>query len=289
MREIERRLLVERPRLGLRRAADGTLRPASDEADIADIWADQKRIQLKEAMEKRQRRALKKQQRQERKLLRRSPAAPASGQVAKEIHIQLSMPKIQLPSRDDVKDLLARVRIPQRLKRYKRLLIAGVLLLVLLIGGPQVLGRKQPTKTAQRSGQTSVLGAADVPQTPDFKTVLPAGKTIDQLGGWGRVSPANADPAFGYSDMLSGTHIVVSEQKLPDGFASDLNNQLARVVKQFGPIERLTTTDGAQVCIATAASGAQSVATSKDDLLILVRSPSKISDQLWSDYLYALE
>jgi hypothetical protein len=85
MREIRRSFAAERPRLALRRSADGRLKPASSEADIADIWADQKRIQLKEAVDAQQRKALKKQRRRERK--------------AQEIEIRLHLPQLPSPRR----------------------------------------------------------------------------------------------------------------------------------------------------------------------------------------------
>jgi hypothetical protein len=126
-------------------------------------------------------------------------------------------------------------------------------------------------------------------QNPDFDTVLPVGKTIEDLGGWGRVSPPDRDPVYAYSDTLASVHIVVSEQKVPSDFSSDVPGHLSRIAKQFGASKKLTTTDGAILYLGTAANGSQSIVTSKNGLLILMRSTSVIGDQIWNDYVFALE
>jgi hypothetical protein len=155
--------------------------------------------------------------------------------------------------------------------------------------GLQAMGNAKKHELAKNNTKTAVLSASEQSQTPDFETVLPIDKKIEDLGGWGRVSPPGGAPAFAYSDSLAGAHIVVTEQQLPEDFASDIPGHLAKTAKQFNASKKLTTTEGSDVYVGTSGNGAQSVVTSKNGLLILARSTSVISDQIWSDYVYSLE
>ncbi|HSX34053.1 MAG TPA: hypothetical protein VLF62_00215 [Candidatus Saccharimonadales bacterium] len=298
MRDIKRRIPTDRPRMSLRRTADGRLKPAAADADIADIWAEQKRIQLKEAIEAQNRKALKKQRRKEgglfakRSASRPQDAAPGSpNATAKEIEIRLSLPKVHLPHPADVLERAQAVLAPLVRTRRRVFTLVGVAVVVLGLIGLQAVGsaKKHDKLAKDNATKTAVLSASQQAQAPDFKTVLPIDKKIEDLGGWGRVSPAGAAPAFAYSDTLSSVHIVVTEQELPDDFASDIPAHLAKTAKQFNASKKLTTTEGSDVYVGTAANGSQSVVTSKNGLLILLRSTSGINDQIWSDYVYSLE
>src|SRR5437868_13763575 len=101
--ERGRRFISDERRGMLRRAADGRLRSAGEERDIADIWAEQERLRLKQAIEedrrREERRALKRQRREQRKQLGwraarqaakgKQAAAPDS---AEEIELRRSLP-----------------------------------------------------------------------------------------------------------------------------------------------------------------------------------------------------
>jgi hypothetical protein len=272
-----------------RRSADGRLKPAQ-EADIADIWAEQKRIQLKEAIDDQKRRALKKQRRKERGLfgLKRPAVQTQAAPGQHEIEIRLSLPKLRL-ARHVIGWLR---RVMAAMKNNRPVVFVALVVAVLLIGvvGLKMLGKDggRRADSGKHLGKTSVLGT-NQSEKPDYDTVLPLGKTIDQLGGWGRVSPPDRDPVFAYSDTLGGVHIVVSEQPLPSDFASDIPGKLASVAKQFSASKKLSNTDGSAVYVGTAANGSQSVVASKKGLLILIRSSGVLANELWADYIYALE
>lgn len=269
MRSIRRRLHIQ-PRGVLRRTADGRLLPATSEHDIGDIWAEQKRIQLHEAIEQDRRQAAKK----------------ASG--TREFEIKIHMPKLHLGSFVN----RARGLGPRRLTRgQKRWLLATLAFVVILVIVPFAYNRVAPGFRKQTATSHNKVASANTPiggTKPDFPTLLP-GKTIDKLGGWGRVSPPDKDPVFAYSDMLANVHIVVSEQRLPQSFESNLEGQLAQTAKQFGAATKLSTATTTTVYLGTASNGSQSVITSKKDLLILIRSSSKIADDQWASYLDSLQ
>lgn len=297
MREVKRIYTIN-PRGALRRAADGRLKAASEGVELADVWAEQHRLRLKQAIDDDQRRAQKKQRRRERGLFgRRTKAQPLQSAASSErtqrdtgprqIEINVHMPQLHLKSLFVAAGRLLRSLL-NVLKAHRRWSIAIATGLVILLGAPyavNMLFHRSPRAVEHASSVSQPVGGTQ----PDYATILPRGKTIQQLGGWGRVSPPNAAPAFGYSDMLSGVHIVVSEQQLPSNFAANPDSQLAQVAKQFGSSEKLTASDGTVVYLGAASSGAQSAVASKSNLLLLIRSSSKIADHDWLSYLNSLQ
>ena len=133
-----------------------------------------------------------------------------------------------------------------------------------------------------------VLDANEVAQTPDFATVLPEGKDINQLGGWARVSPPDKDPAFAYVDVLDGIQLNVSQQQLPDSFKRDKDAELAKLAEQFSANQNITVGETV-VYIGTSSKGPQSVITSIDGLLILIKSAGPLTNEQWSSYIASLE
>ena len=47
--------------------------------------------------------------------------------------------------------------------------------------------------------------------TPSYDTLLPENKSIDQLGGWTRISPPDRNPVYAYTDQIGSTKIIVSQ------------------------------------------------------------------------------
>lgn len=286
--EKQRHIDTERPRGLLRRAADGRLRPATEEAEVADIWAEQKRIQLAAAIQREKAKVAKKQRRRERELFGKHRVARGQETVVgRPIEIKISVPKL------DMANMLRRIRLPNFSRRRWVWVVAGFVLVVFIFATQDVYNKPSGATQKTAVSNSVVAGASTTPAggvvQPDYATVLPTGKTIEQLGGWGRVSPPGNDPVFGYSDALGGVHIVVSEQPLPDIFKNDLHAQLPKLAKQLAATEKLSTTDGEEAYLGTAANGAQSLVANKGELLILIRSTSRISNQLWADYVSTLQ
>lgn len=120
---------------------------------------------------------------------------------------------------------------------------------------------------------------------PLYKTVIPDGKTIDQLGGWKRVSPPGADPVFSFTDTVGDIRINVSQQQF--GSDVDVTKQAAEIAKQFNATEKLETRY-AVAYIGTSAKGPQSVIFAKNKLLIMIQSASKIDNEIWGKYIDSL-
>lgn len=124
-------------------------------------------------------------------------------------------------------------------------------------------------------------------ETPDYQTLLPGGKTIEDLGNWRRISPKNNDPVYGYADRIDDTLICVSQQQLPKSFNGKVTSSIAELAKEYNAKDTIET-DTTKIYIGTNASGPQSVIFTKEGLLVLIKSKSTINDTSWRDYVVDL-
>lgn len=132
--------------------------------------------------------------------------------------------------------------------------------------------------------------SSSTPQTaPNYQTVLPPNKTIDQLGGWQRVSPPDAAPAYAYIDTIENTRINVSQQLLPDDFMEDTDQRIEALAKGFSATTELVLEGGDRLYIGTSVRGPQSAIVIKNGLLILIKSEDKINDSAWKSYAESLK
>lgn len=122
---------------------------------------------------------------------------------------------------------------------------------------------------------------------PDYQTILPGKKPIDNLGGWKRISPPGNDPVFAYADTIDDISISVSQQPLPQSFKDDATNQVAELAKRFNATDKIDTGSIA-VYVGTSSKGPQSVIFTKDNLLILIKSQKKVNNTSWAKYAESL-
>lgn len=122
---------------------------------------------------------------------------------------------------------------------------------------------------------------------PGYQTVIPDGKSIDQLGGWKRVSPPKTEPVYAYSDTLDSVSISVSQQPLPKTFEGDPRDQVAELAKRFNATDEIDA-NGTKVYVGTSAKGPQSAIFTKNGLLVLIKSQQKIDDKAWAFYVESL-
>jgi len=244
------------------RGEDGRVRVAEDGQSIGEVWAEQRRIRLAEAIDADK---LKAQKRKVRKAsLKKLGSKP------------LSLLRLV---QQFFKHFL-------RLSKRRRFVVVGAsaALVALLVFVPWLLFRgDNGTDGVNAKG---VLSGKI--QRPDYSTVLPEGKRIEDLGGWGRVSPPDKDPVFAYADTIAGVHITVSEQRLPSVFRPDVSGSVADLAKSFSATDAVTV-DGKTFYIGTSIKGPQSVILAMDDLLILIKSDSGLTDRQWSSYITALK
>lgn len=174
-------------------------------------------------------------------------------------------------------------------KLPRKALIAGLcLLLIAGYAGSQII--KSQTGTPKGSSTAIKGSTSGLPRNekPSFPTVVPADKTIAQLGGWTRVSPENRDAVYAFADTLNKIPIRVSEQKLPNSFSGNIDEKVEELSAGFNADQKLEV-DGITAYIGTSVKGPQSVIFAKNNLLVLIVSDQKIGNDYWSAYISSLQ
>ena len=174
----------------------------------------------------------------------------------------------------------------------KKIVISGTICVLLIAIGigcyvfkPSQAKIAKPTKTVQ---QTTFTIDKLESGTPDYSTVLPTDKNISSLGGWKRVSPSTADAVYAYADKIDNVPISVSEQPLPDNFKTDTANQVEQLAENFNATQKITVGDTI-IYLGSSTDGPQSVILNKSNLLILIKSESKIENASWASYVSSLQ
>jgi hypothetical protein len=114
-----------------------------------------------------------------------------------------------------------------------------------------------------------------------YTTILPAGSSIEQLGGWKRVSPPEAEPVYAYNDTIDGTAVNVSQQPAPATLV------ITELAKQYNATTEVDA-NGTPIYIGTSSRGPQSVLFTKQGLLVLIKSQANINDASWASYVSSL-
>jgi hypothetical protein len=272
---------------GLVRGADGRLLPAHH-ADIGDVWAHQKRLRLKDAIEADDKKRARKQRRRSFFGAGRNTATDrrknerADG--VKTVEIKLQVPRISLT---EISRAFKKAKLPNLSKRQKIIsggAVALVVVAVAILGLSGGAGRGNVSTSPEAGG---VLGTGQGNSEPGYQTLLPTGKSIEDLGGWGRVSPPGKDPVFAYIDNLGGVRINVSQQPLPDNFKKDTFGEIEKLAESFSAKEKVTVGD-ITAFVGTSAQGPQSVILAKNNLLVLIKSEAKLTDEQWMAYIGSL-
>lgn len=165
--------------------------------------------------------------------------------------------------------------LARRLPRSKKAIVITASIIIVATVGIWLFARQH---------QATVNSNAKL---PDFQTVLPGTKSISELGGWERISPPEKDPVFAYTDTIGDVPISISQQPLPASFRSDVKGQVAELAKKFNATTKINAGD-TEVYVGTSAKGPQSAILTKDNLLILIKSQSKIDDAAWAEYVKSL-
>lgn len=181
----------------------------------------------------------------------------------------------------------------RRHPRASRIIIGCVLAISAGIATPFLLYRTNSPTTTAINGQ-QIPAATNQPTngelqkgTPTYDTVLPTGKTIEDFGGWTRVSPPNRDPVYAYVDKIGAIPINVSQQPLPKEFSDQPAEQTELLARGYAANKKLQVGD-AIAWVGTSAKGPQSVIVVKNKLLILIKASAAISDSEWEKYIQSL-
>ena len=123
---------------------------------------------------------------------------------------------------------------------------------------------------------------------PEYNTITPKSKNIDDLGGWTKVSPTGTEPVYAYIDTIDLINITVSQQPLPDDLKEDTAKKIESLAKDFNADDKITSSN-ITFYISNSTSGYQSVIFTKNNLLILIKSTDKISNDDWLSYIESLK
>lgn len=123
--------------------------------------------------------------------------------------------------------------------------------------------------------------------TPDFDVITPHGAPVDSLGGCVASPPENENPYFVYRDTVKGISIQVTEQVLPEEFATDTQNKLANLAENYN--RTITAADNTTVRIGASSGGEQFLILSKHELLIIIKAVGTLNDTQWIEYIDSLE
>ena len=209
---------------------------------------------------------------------------PAHGHTSNSIDINInfgSLPKLprlkKLPTLSDI------IKFIKSIKWTKQRV--AILLVVLTASLGVITWNLVPGLGGASSHSVDSLTEA---LQPDYSTVVPKGKSIDSLGGWHRVSPPSSNPVFAYADKIDGVAIIVSQQPIPDSFQPDIDKHVAELAKSYVATDKITT-GAVTIYVGTSASGPQSAILIKNNVLVLVKSSQKISDDSWAAYANTLD
>lgn len=122
---------------------------------------------------------------------------------------------------------------------------------------------------------------------PNFQALLPAGSSIEELGGWQKLTPPAGDAYYAFTDSIEQIPIVVSQQSLPETFKTSPSESIDQLAKAYSATETFET-NNATVHIGNSVNGPQSVIFTKNGLLVLIKSQEKIENTVWARYINSL-
>lgn len=218
---------------------------------------------------------------------------PASSAAVKTIEIKIVLPalfslsKAAELSKQPIKPVYHHVKKQVAKTSKKTRVTTGALAFVavaLVVGYTQFFSPSSEV-TADTKAANRPVGLQ--PGAPDYPTLLPASKSIEELGGWHRVSPPDKNPVYVYADSIGGTSISVSQQPLPEEFKTDTAEKVRLLAADFNANEKVTV-GSTIVFIGKSAEGPESVIFHKDNLLILIKSRGGINNAQWANYIKEL-
>jgi len=210
-------------------------------------------------------------------------AVPAAADSHKTIDININfgvLPKLpRLRPAAMATAIFARVR---RIRWNRRTQIVSGIVAMAVAGGGVFLVYNVMNGTFSRAVTSTTIA-----QTPTYQTVTPSGKAASSLK-WQRVSPANSNPVFAYADTIDGVSVFVSQQPIPDNFQPNVDDHVAQLAAAYTATDKISA-GSTPIYVGTSAQGPQSAIFSKNNLLVLIKSASKISDDAWASYVNSLQ
>lgn len=180
-----------------------------------------------------------------------------------EVSVNFSVPKLKLP---------------KITKKHRKIGLAIAIACVSVVGAIVVLNiAKSPSNT----GGTTANGT----NVPDFKTILPNGKTEETSSGKLGYDPERKVASF--TDTIDLVDVTVSQQPLPEAFKTDPQGELKKLAEQISANEEIKNSSP-NAYLGTSAKGPQTVVFVKNNLLIFIHSSRSIDKPGWAEYITRL-
>ena len=178
-------------------------------------------------------------------------------------------------------------------KQKPRTKVFAVLAIAALAGLIYQTGQNSKSELAKKPEVTQVAGITTnsgklTKETPSFAILKPEGRKFDSLDTV-KVSPTGNDPVYAFTDTLDGIEIQVSQQEVPKSFDFNQEVELERVAKDFQATNVIQIDDNKVFHGLSDKTKQQSLIFIKDDLLVFIKSPQKLSDEVWAGYIMGLK
>ena len=186
-----------------------------------------------------------------------------------------------------VKKAFAKLKRLLKKKKIRTILIVFIIAIICLIALIKINPFSNTEKTKEEN-PTLITEQDKTAEVPFFETLIPAGKSIEQLGGWTRISPKDKNAVFAFTDSIDNNRIVVGQQPLPEDFKENTEEQLESLAKTYKSSEKVTV-NGTTIHIASSAKGPQAVIFVKNGILVNIRSSVTLTQDKWIDYVNSLQ
>ncbi|MGH7218499.1 MAG: hypothetical protein ACREGE_03615 [Candidatus Microsaccharimonas sp.] len=120
--------------------------------------------------------------------------------------------------------------------------------------------------------------------SPEFRALLPAATSIDDLGGWNKQTSPGGEVYFVFLDTINTTTIRVSQQELPESLQKNTSTSIAELAKGYNA-NRTLDVGNTKVFIGINTKGQQSIIFTRNSLLVLIVSEQTIPDDAWTQYI----
>jgi hypothetical protein len=215
-----------------------------------------------------------------------TPAKPIVRMPVKKIKrtFKITIPKIYIPI--VIKNISKSIT---RTRQRKIVFVICMLIIATVIAIYVIQRRMQPTTlpTSSTDGINNSMHTSDklIPGTPTYTPILPAGKTLKDLGG-GFIR-SDQQPSFIYVDKVGTTQINVSEQPLPDSFKDNPSREVQALANSFNATEKISLGNNT-IYIGSYGQGLQRVIFIKNNLLVLITSNGSVTTSQWATYVNSL-
>ena len=121
-------------------------------------------------------------------------------------------------------------------------------------------------------------------EKPAFDLAYPVGRQ-EEAYDVVRISPEGAEPSYAYLDRFTdeGAIFRVTQQKIPANFS------LAKTAEDFQATNVIQVDSTTVYHGYSEKGGVQSLLVEKNELLILIRSPERFTDDTWASYIAAMK